>query len=88
MHRLHDLAARLPHRMRTTPVRMPSCFRNFDQTPEDVRRLAERVSDRWLDRQRRVLVVGIRTSGSYLAPLAAAVLRARGHDRRCRRVAG
>jgi len=67
--------------VRTTPVRMPSCFRNFDQTPEDVRRLAGRVSDRWPDRNRRVLVVGIRTSGSYLAPLAAAALRARGHER-------
>ncbi|HVS44798.1 MAG TPA: HAD hydrolase family protein, partial [Candidatus Dormibacteraeota bacterium] len=47
---------------------------------DDVRRLAGRVSDRWPDRARRVVVVGVRTSGSYLAPLAAAALRAGGHE--------
>ena len=33
---------------------------------------------RWPDRQRPLVVVGIRTSGSYLAPLCAAFLKRRG----------
>ena len=78
---LRERVGELPRRVRTTPVRMPSCFRSFDQTPGDVDRLAGRVSDHWADRGRPVLVVGIRTSGCYLAPLVAAALRARGHER-------
>jgi hypothetical protein len=59
-------------------LRLPACFRDFDQWPEDLARQVERLIERWADRNRPLLVTGVRTSGSYLAPLVAAALRARG----------
>ena len=60
-------------------LRMPSCFRSFDQHPADVIELVHRFSLRWPDRSQPVLVAGIRTSGSYMGPLAAAALRRDGY---------
>jgi hydroxymethylpyrimidine pyrophosphatase-like HAD family hydrolase len=60
-------------RTASAPLRLPSCFRSFDLHPNDVRALARRVTDLALGP--RLLVVGVRTSGSYLAPLLAASLR-------------
>lgn len=57
----------------------PNCFRSFDQRPADCLSLAESFAARWPDRSRPVLVVGIRTSGSYLAPLCAAFLECLGY---------
>ena len=71
---------RLPGSLRRGLLRLPSCFRRFDQSPEDVRALADAFARRWPERDRPLLVVGIRTSGSYLAPLAAAALRRLGFD--------
>jgi len=68
----------LPERILTEPMRLPSCFRNFDQSPQDLRWLADRVAERWPERERPLLLVGVRTSGAYLAPLAAACLEASG----------
>ncbi len=79
-----DLAARLPSlpdRIRLDPLRSPSCFRSFDQSPEDLEVLARAFAGRWPDRDRRLAVVGIRTSGCYLAPLLAAMLRRLGYRR-------
>ena len=71
-------------RQRRSPLRrqiatIPSCFRAFDQEPLDCLRLAEGFSSRWPSRAAPLLVVGVRTSGSYLAPLLAASLRALGY---------
>lgn len=52
--------------------RVPTCFRSFDQRPEDIAALAARLGVL----KGTVRVVGIRTSGSYLAPLMAAYLAA------------
>jgi hydroxymethylpyrimidine pyrophosphatase-like HAD family hydrolase/adenine/guanine phosphoribosyltransferase-like PRPP-binding protein len=74
------LAARrgdLDHVTPTALMRLPACFRGHDLLPEDAVTLAERYACT-LDDGTEVLVVGIRTSGSYLAPLVAAALRARG----------
>ncbi len=68
----------LPAGVRRAVVRLPTCFYHFDQRPEDVERLVERFADRWPEREQPLLVAGVRTSGSYLAPLIAAALRARG----------
>ncbi len=57
-------------------LRVPSCFRSFDQHPDDIAELAGRFVDRF-GTGTPVCVVGIRTSGSYLAPLCVAALRAR-----------
>ena len=70
----------LPPGLRSELVRLPSCFRCFDQTPEDLRSLARMATEAGRER-RRLLVVGIRTSGSYLAPLLAAFLRRLGRGR-------
>lgn len=71
---------RLPPAVRRTVNRPPSCFLNFDQQPADLVALAARFAARRPVRDRPVAVVGIRTSGSYLAPLVGASLRARGYQ--------
>jgi len=68
----------LPPSVRSTVVRLPSCFRSFDQRPEDASALARRVLDVHADCVQGVVVVGVRTSGSYLAPLCAAALEVEG----------
>lgn len=68
-----------PRRDQRGLLRPPSCFRSFDQHPRDVVALVRQFEDSFPDEDVPVLVVGVRTSGSYLAPLAAAELR---HSRR------
>ncbi len=58
-------------------LRLPSCYRSFDQHPADTDALVARFLARGPVPD-RALVVGVRTSGSYLGPLAAAALRRRG----------
>jgi hydroxymethylpyrimidine pyrophosphatase-like HAD family hydrolase len=70
--------ARLSTRIRETPLRLPSAFRNLDLTPEDVDNLMREVMSRWPEPGRPLLVVGIRTAGSYLVPLAVSAFRAGG----------
>ena len=60
-------------------VRLPACFRSFDQHPDDLRRLVQDFARAHSDRRQPLLVIGIRTSGSYLAPLYGAYLRAEGY---------
>lgn len=55
-------------------VRLPACFHSFDQHPDDVRWLAREFRQRYPGPQMPLCVVGLRTSGSYLAPLHAAAL--------------
>ena len=59
--------------------RQPACFRRSDQHPDDVRELVARFARLQPERDRPLLVAGVRTSGVYLAPLAAAALRASGY---------
>jgi len=66
-------------RLRRAVLHLPSCFRSFDQQPADLERLVGAFAQRWPDRHRPMMVVGLRTSGSYLAPLLAAFLWARGY---------
>jgi hydroxymethylpyrimidine pyrophosphatase-like HAD family hydrolase len=70
----------LPRALRDERLRPPNCYEAFDQRPEDCLRLVDRVAERESDPRRPVLVVGLRSSGGYLAPLCAAFLRARGHE--------
>jgi hydroxymethylpyrimidine pyrophosphatase-like HAD family hydrolase len=70
----------LPRRLRRDVVRVPVCFHGFDQRPSDLGHLVREFGDRWPDRRRPLLVVGVRTSGSYLAPLCASFLRAHGYE--------
>ena len=63
-------------------VRVPACFHSFDQHPDDVRWLAREFCRRYPLRELApgapLCVVGVRTSGCYLAPLHASALRAEG----------
>lgn len=63
-------------------VKVPACFHSFDQYPDDVRWLAGEFRRRYpldeLPPDAPLCVVGVRTSGCYLAPLHAAALRAGG----------
>ena len=62
-------------------LRQPSCFRSFDQRPRDVVELVGRFAEQYPDRAVPVLALGVRTSGSYLAPLAGSALRTLGFAR-------
>jgi hypothetical protein len=68
-----------PPGLRRDILRLPSCFRSFDQQPADLEQIAVHFAGRWPDRRRPLVVVGLRTSGSYLAPLYAALLKAAGY---------
>ena len=76
---LRPLLGRFPECLRETVLRLPDPFYRFDQTLDDCRVLAGMVADRWPDRDRPLLVVGVRTSGTYLAPLYAALFRGEGY---------
>jgi O-antigen/teichoic acid export membrane protein/hydroxymethylpyrimidine pyrophosphatase-like HAD family hydrolase len=71
----------LPSGLRREVVRLPSCFRSFDQQPDDVQRLVDELAGLRPERDRPIVVVGVRTSGSYLAPLAGGALRRQGYER-------
>jgi hydroxymethylpyrimidine pyrophosphatase-like HAD family hydrolase len=59
-------------------LRIPTCFHSFDQHPDDVRWLVAEFRRRYPRPDVPLCVVGVRTSGSYLAPLHAAALQASG----------
>lgn len=69
----------LPRDLTAAVPRLPSCFRSFDQEPADMVALASRFRLRHPDCTRPVVVLGVRTSGSYLAPLVAAALHDAGY---------
>ena len=60
-------------------LRIPSAFRTEDLTPVDILALGRRFTAAFPDRERPVLVVGLRTAGSYFAPLLCAALAAEGY---------
>ncbi len=65
-----------------TPV-LPSCFETFDLGVGDLFELGERLAERVLpppETTASIVMVGVRTSGSYIGPLLAEVLRSRGSD--------
>jgi hypothetical protein len=70
----------LPPSITCQVMRVPSCFRSFDQQVADLERLVDGFADQWPDRNQPVLVMGIRTSGNYLAPLCASFLKFRGYQ--------
>ncbi|MFJ4655768.1 HAD hydrolase family protein [Nocardia sp. NPDC088792] len=62
-------------------LRLPACFRDIDQSPDDLRRLAAKLlAEVEAPSDQLLYVVGVRTSGCYLAPLLVAALRAQGRS--------
>jgi phosphoserine phosphatase len=68
-----------PAVLRQAVTRIPSSFRSFDQHPDDIAALVDAFAERRPDRSRPIVVAGVRTSGSYLAPFTAAALRRAGY---------
>ena len=76
---IHASPAQLPTGLRDELIRLPACFRGFDQHPDDLGRLVRSFAAEHPNRSTPILVVGVRTSGSYLAPLYGAHLRTQGY---------
>lgn len=70
----------LPSGLLREVLRIPSCFRSFDQQPADLERIVQMFAQSQPQRSTPLIVVGIRTSGSYLAPLYVAFLKACGYQ--------
>lgn len=68
------LESSLPEDLRRRRIRIPAAFRTQDLTHGDIFRLARILSDAYPDRDRPIVIVGLRTAGSYFAPLVHAWL--------------
>lgn len=71
----------LPADLRARRMGTPSPFRQLDLTPQDVLQLGDCFVRRFPDRTQPVLLMGLRTSGSYFAPLLRAFLASEGYSR-------
>ncbi|HET6202014.1 MAG TPA: hypothetical protein VFI25_04330 [Planctomycetota bacterium] len=69
-----------PRELRQCIVRLAPCFRSFDQHPQDFEHIVLAFAQRWPGRATPLLVLGLRTSGSYLAPLYGSLLKAQGYE--------
>lgn len=79
---LRDLLqrAKFPAALANSYVSIPSPFRRLDLSHEDVIALGERYMSVAPERSERLLLVGLRTSGSYFAPLLTALFQERGYS--------
>ena len=69
------LAPALPQALLQARPRLPAFFRSRDFAPFDCLELGKKFVDQFPDCKQRVLVLGLRTAGSFLAPLLCAYLR-------------
>ncbi|PYM20412.1 MAG: hypothetical protein DMD81_01885 [Candidatus Rokuibacteriota bacterium] len=72
------LGASYPQKLSRRIMKIPQCFRDFDVHPDDCRELVRKFTETVDGRNEPVTVLGLRTSGCYLAPLYAAHLVAQG----------
>ena len=68
---------RFPSRLLTIRARVPAAFRSQDLTHFDGLALGRKLASECPDRHRPIVVVGLRTAGSYLAPLVRGYLESR-----------
>lgn len=68
----------LPAAVLATRFRIPAAFRSQDLTHWDVLKLGRKLVEEFPDRNRSILVVGLRTAGSYFAPLLRGYLESEG----------
>src|SRR5438445_8474061 len=73
------LGVALPAAVQELRPKIPAAFRTQDLTHFDILALARRFTAAFPDRGRPVLVVGLRTAGSYFAPLLCAALGVGGY---------
>jgi hydroxymethylpyrimidine pyrophosphatase-like HAD family hydrolase len=69
----------LPRDVLAEHIFFPSAFRKHDLTHFDVLALGRLLVARFPDRRQPVLALGLRTAGSYFAPLLRALLKAEGY---------
>ncbi|MHB9155499.1 MAG: HAD hydrolase family protein, partial [Endomicrobiales bacterium] len=72
------LSFRYPSSLEAQRVKIPSIFRSEDITHHDILQLLANFADDRGNRYYPVVIVGLRTSGAYLAPLAHAYLQSAG----------
>lgn len=72
--------AKLPRELLTEVAKVPAALRSQDMSYQDVIRLGEKLIGGLDDPQRPILVVGLRTAGSYFAPILSAFLSANGFN--------
>ena len=77
------LARPLPNGLRIEQISVPSPFQRLDLTPWDAVELGRNFIARYPDRRARILLLGLRTSGSYFAPLIHALLLSEGYSQVC-----
>jgi 3-deoxy-D-manno-octulosonate 8-phosphate phosphatase KdsC-like HAD superfamily phosphatase len=80
LERIHAAVPALPRALRRAVLKVPAGFQAFDLQPADLCDLIAKFAARHTDRRRPLLVVGVRTSGSYFAPLCASSLGAHGYE--------
>ena len=77
--KLAQLGLLLPTELLDKRLTIPSPFSHLDLTPDDVLRLGDIFVRRFPERTQPVLIVGLRTAGSYFAPLLRALLETEGY---------
>jgi hydroxymethylpyrimidine pyrophosphatase-like HAD family hydrolase len=73
------LRSPLPAELQAEHISFPSAFRRLDLTHHDLLTLGRHFVQRFPDRRQPVLFLGLRTAGSYFAPLLRAFLKAAGY---------
>src|ERR1043166_9737718 len=68
-------SAGLPKRLLNWRMRLPEAFRRQDFTHQDVISLIQRFRTSSVQNDRPITIIGLRTAGSYFAPLMAAYLK-------------
>jgi hydroxymethylpyrimidine pyrophosphatase-like HAD family hydrolase len=76
---LNALERKMPRRLLGERIKIPSAFRGQDLTHFDVLELGRKFVAVFPDHQQPILLLGLRTSGSYFAPVLRAYLRNKGY---------
>jgi hydroxymethylpyrimidine pyrophosphatase-like HAD family hydrolase len=71
------LPFKFPKKMWNARPKLPAFFRSRDFAPSDCFELGRKFVERFPDAERPAIVLGLRTAGSFLAPLLCAYLRTR-----------
>jgi hydroxymethylpyrimidine pyrophosphatase-like HAD family hydrolase len=74
------LRSLLPPDLQAEHIGVPTPFRRLDLTHFDVLALGQNFIRRFPDRSQAILLLGLRTSGSYFAPLLRTFLKAEGYQ--------
>lgn len=69
----------LPKQFLKRTIGIPSAFGKLGMAPDDVIELAGEFIRRYPDRHEKIIIVGIRTGGSYFVPIICAELRRQGY---------